>query len=255
MPIIDRYVYASALRPVDPAYKAGLAILVLLLCLLLNLPAVGLLAVGWMVVLACGLGGLSLRIFGQILLAEVSFLLLTTIGIAVSITLSPPVGATWMTQLGPFWFSSSPEALQTVWYLLTRTMGGTAALNFLALTTPMVDLVELLRRLRVPTLLIDLMTLMYRFLFTLLDRLNRMYTAQDSRLGYSNFRRGMTSAGLLGSRLFISSYQRSKRLQIALDSRCGEGEVRVLPSIYTQDKRFIGLSIMVVLSLLIVGSV
>ncbi len=253
--MIDRYVYASALRPVDPAYKVGLAVLVLLLCLLLNQPAVGLLAVAWMVGLTCGLGGLSVRVFGQILLAEALFLLLTTVGIAVSITLSPPTGTTWMTQLGPFWLSSSPDALQTVWYLVTRTMGGTAALNFMALTTPMVDLVELLRRLRVPALLIDLMTLMYRFLFTLLDRLNRMYTAQDSRLGYSNFRRGMTSAGLLGSRLFISSYQRSKRLQIALDSRCGEGDLRVLPTIYVHDRRLMGVSIVVVLSLLIVGSV
>ncbi|MGB0388829.1 MAG: cobalt ECF transporter T component CbiQ [Ardenticatenaceae bacterium] len=255
MPIIDRYVYASRLRTVDPAYKAGLAVLVLLLCLLLNKPAVGLLAVGWMWGIACGLGGLSVGVFGRILLAEGLFLLLTTVGIAISVTLSPPNGTEWALQVGPLWLSSSPEALQTVWYLITRTLGGTAALNFLALTTPMVDLVELLRRLRVPALLIDIMTLMYRFLFTLLDSLNRMYTAQDSRLGYSNFRRGMTSAGLLGSRLFINAYQRSQRLQIALDSRCAEGELRVLPTTYVHDRRLIGVSIAVVLTLIIAGSI
>jgi cobalt/nickel transport system permease protein len=47
----------------------------------------------------------------------------------------------------------------------------------------------------------------------------------------------MVSAGLLSSRLFIDAYQRSQRLQLALDSRAFNGELRVLPAHYQADPK------------------
>jgi cobalt/nickel transport system permease protein len=125
-------------------------------------------------------------------------------------------------------------------------------MNFLALTTPLVDLVDLLRRLRCPLLLIDLMTLIYRYVFVLLESLDQMYTAQSSRLGYVNFRRGITSAGLLGSQLFIDAYRRSQRLQVALESRGYSGELKVLPTTYQYDRRLWGWGTGMIVSLLLV---
>ncbi len=69
-------------------------------------------------------------------------------------------------------------------------------MNFMAMTTPLVDMVDLFRRVGVPVILIDVMTLMYRFIFVLLDSLDRMYVAQNSRLGYRSWRRGSTARGV-----------------------------------------------------------
>lgn len=234
MHIIDQHAYTNRISRVDPAHKAGLAILVIMLCIVLNRIAVGLLAVGWMWGLATWWAGLPWRVFGRVLLVEGMFLTLAVIGVALSFSLAPP-GTGWSLSIGPLWVSSNPAAMQTAALLVARALGSAAAMNFLALTTPLVDIIDLLRRLRVPPLLIDLMTLIYRFIFTLLESLNRMYTAQDTRLGYSSFRRSMISAGLLGSRLFIDAYQRSQRLQIALESRGYAGELRVLPGDYRRD--------------------
>jgi energy-coupling factor transporter transmembrane protein EcfT len=44
----------------------------------------------------------------------------------------------------------------------------------------------------------------------------------------------MRSAGLLASRLFIDTYQRSRRMQVALDSRGMGGALRVLPINYAR---------------------
>ncbi|WP_345107285.1 hypothetical protein [Candidatus Villigracilis vicinus] len=41
MNLIDRTAYATPLRKLDPAYKAGFSLLVLILCLVLNRPLVG----------------------------------------------------------------------------------------------------------------------------------------------------------------------------------------------------------------------
>jgi cobalt/nickel transport system permease protein len=235
MHIIDRHAYSNRLRQVDPAQKGGLAIVALLLCLALSRPLVGVTALGWMFALAAGWAGVPARAVARALLGEALFLTLAVVGVALSVSLSAPA-MPWRWQLGPLWFSSSPAALDTAALLMTRALGGASAMTFLALTTPLVDLIDLLRRLRVPELLIDLMTVIYRFIFTLLESLERMRTAQDCRLGYRSWGRSMRSAGLLGSRLFIDAYQRSQQLSSALESRgYAGGALRVLPMPYRSD--------------------
>jgi cobalt/nickel transport system permease protein len=127
-------------------------------------------------------------------------------------------------------------------------------MNFLALTTPLVDMLELFRRWRVPTILVDIMVIIYRFIFVLLESLERMYMAQDSRLGYhTSYFRAMNSAALLGSRLFIDAFQRSQRLQIALESRgYNGGDLQVLPSYYLSDRKIIWAGLAVAASMILV---
>ena len=214
MHIIDRYAYTNRIRNVDPVYKAGFALAVLVLCLLLNEPMVGLVAVIGIWALATFVAGLPVVTFGRIVFAESLFLMLITAGVAVSVSIQDPTAINgWAWKLGPLWISSSPESLDLAVRLVTRALGGTAAMNFLAMTTPLVDLVDLFRRLGVPAVLIDVMTVMYRFIFILLDSLDRMYIAQNSRLGYRSWKRAMFSAGQIASRVFIEAYQRSERLQ------------------------------------------
>jgi cobalt/nickel transport system permease protein len=238
MHLIDQYAYTNRIRRVDPAYKVGLAIMALLLCLVLNKPLVGLTVVGWMYLLAVWLAGLSWQTFGRVLLAEATFLILATIGVVLSVSLVNPQKI-WAVQLGPVWLSSSPDSLYQGINLVTRALGAAAAMNFVALTTPLVDILELLRRWRMPVILVDIMVVVYRFIFVLLDSLNTIYMAQDSRLGYhTSYRRTMNSAALLGSRLFIEAFQRSRRLQIALESRGYEGgDLPVLPTAYLSDRK------------------
>lgn len=255
MHIIDQYAYGNRIRKVDPAYKFGLALTVLLLCLLLSKPLVGAVAVIWMFALAVGLARVPARVFRRVLLAEAIFLILTTIGVVLSISLVNPAKiSTWVVQIGPLWFSSSPDALEQGVTLVLRALGCASAMNFLALTTPLIDILELFRRWKMPVILIDIMTIIYRFIFVLLDTLNTIYKAQDSRLGYhTSYFRAMNSAALLGSRLFIDSFQRSRHLQTALESRGYDGgDLRALPSTYQPDTRILWAGTAAVASLFLV---
>lgn len=232
MRVIDRYAYNNALRMVDPAQKFLLAILVVLLVLVLNRPISSLLAIAWMVGLTVGMAKIRAGVFGRILLAEATFLMLTTIGVVVSISTQQPA-LIWQTKVGPLWFSASPDTLWQGFQLVTRALGAASALNFLALTTPLTDIIALLQRWRVPDYLIDLMTVMYRFIFVLLDTLEQMLVAQESRLGYqTSYRRAMGNAGQVGARLFVNSFQRSRLLETALAARGYDGELRVLSPTY-----------------------
>lgn len=253
MHLIDRHAYNNAIRMLDPAHKAGLAGAAILLCLLLDRPAVGVLALVWMLALSTLWARVSLLVCGRVLLAEGLFLGLSVAGVAISVSLAPPPGAGMALRLGPLWLSSGPEALALATRLLTRALGCAAALNFLILTTPLTDLIELLRRLRTPETLIELMTIIYRAIFVLLASLQRMATAQDARLGYSTPRRALHSAGLLGSQLWLDAYRRSRRMQVALESRGLDGPLRVLPLDYRHDQRTWWLGAVLVTSLLLTG--
>ncbi|MFP4440580.1 MAG: cobalt ECF transporter T component CbiQ [Chloroflexaceae bacterium] len=251
MHLIDRYAYTSRIRRIDPAQKAALSGLVIVLCLMLDQPAVGLLAVIWMAALAVVWAGVPGLVIGRVLLAEGVFLVLAVVGVALSFSTVPPPPAFQGIQVGPLWVSTSASALGLAALLVSRALGCAAAMNFLALTTPLVDIVELLRRLRVPPVLIDLMSVMYRFVFVLLESMQRMHTAQQSRLGYATRRAAMRSSGLLASRLFIDAYQRSTRMQTALESRGYSGDLRVLSPAYRHDARVYWLGAAVMGSLLL----
>jgi ABC-type cobalt transport system, permease component CbiQ and related transporters len=93
-------------------------------------------------------------------------------------------------------------------------------------------MIALLRKIKVPALFMELMGLVYRFIFVMAETAEKIYTSQSSRLGYVNLNRGYHSLGQLVSNLFIKSYHRSKMLFIALTSRCYTGEIAVLEKSY-----------------------
>jgi cobalt/nickel transport system permease protein len=191
MQTIDTYAYASRLHRTDPAPRVLLAPTVLVLCLASERPAVGLLAAAGMVALTSGAGGIPAHVVGRTLLAEGTFLARAVVGVALSVSPSASPSLPWGQQLGPLWSGTGPAALTQAVRLFARALGGAAAMGFLALTTPLIALalIDLLRRWRVPPLLLDLMTLIYRFIFVLLDSLVMMRTAQANRLGYATQRR------------------------------------------------------------------
>ncbi len=232
MKFVESLVYANRLRSLHPAYKVALTLSVIASCLILNAPLANLVAIVWMSVFVIFGARVPARAFFKLLAAETIFLMLSLLGIMLNLRLTQPENTLWVWRVGPLWFSSSPAALEASWVVLTRALGAASAMNFLALTTPITDLTDFFRRLRVPEFLIDIMAVMYRFVFVLLEMFERMYTAQDSRLGYINRRRAMQSASLLASQLFVATFHHSQKLQIALDSRGYDGALRVLPFQY-----------------------
>jgi len=250
--LIDRYAYSNRLRRVRPEHKVAVALGMLVLCLGLSTPVVGGLTVVWMTLLAVVVAGLPLATFGRVLLTEAGFLVLTTAGVMVSLGATPMAGSeVWAVDLGIVTLSSSPPALHQGLELVSRALGCAAAMNFLALTTPQVDLIDLMQRLGLPALWVDLMTLTYRSIFLLLESAHTMAVAQDSRLGYlGSLRRRFESAALLVSQLFIDTYRRSVRLHTALEARGFDGRLRVLPASYATDSRFLAVGALAGLTLI-----
>jgi cobalt/nickel transport system permease protein len=127
-----------------------------------------------------------------------------------------------------FQIALSLDGIRQTETTLARSLGTISCLYFLALTTPMTEIVGLLRRLRVPTLFLELMILAYRHIFIFLQITNEVTVAQSSRLGYSTTRNSFRSLSALGGNLFLRVLRRSRQLHQALLARGYQDDLRYL---------------------------
>jgi cobalt/nickel transport system permease protein len=86
-------------------------------------------------------------------------------------------------------------------------------------TAPFAKLLEALRRWRVPALLITLLALMYRYLFVLIDEMERMQRARTSRTFVRNRALLWRSLAVIMSQLFIRSTVRAEKIFAAMCAR------------------------------------
>ncbi|AXT83799.1 cobalt ECF transporter T component CbiQ [Aeromicrobium sp. A1-2] len=109
-----------------------------------------------------------------------------------------------------------------------HAIAGTSAMLLLAMTTPMVDLLAGLRRLRLPEACVEVAGLIYRMLFILLDSVGTIRESQAARLGYSSLRRSLRSAGMLTAAILTRSWSRARRLEQGLAGRELTASLRTL---------------------------
>ena len=136
--------------------------------------------------------------------------------------------------LGPLRLTISAEGLRR---FLTITAGSWLSVQvalLLAFTTPFHDLVDALRELRLPRILISIISFMYRYLAVLTDEGSRMLRARDARSALGDGRGGgsirwrATVTGRMVGSLFLRAYERSERIYAAMQARGFEGEFRHL---------------------------
>lgn len=120
-----------------------------------------------------------------------------------------------------------------------HSLAGTSALLLLAMTTPLVDLLAGLRRLRVPEACIEVAALVYRMLFVLLESLGAIRESQAARLGYSSPRRALRSSAALTAAVLTRSWSRARRLEQGLAGRELGGSLRTLDEPVASSPRFL----------------
>lgn len=108
----------------------------------------------------------------------------------------------------------------------------------LAASTPFPSLLQAMRAVRVPRLLVTIFGLMWRYLFVLVDEAMRLIRARSARSGISGEGRqrpggslawrARVAGGMAGS-LMLRAFERSDRIYMAMLSRGYDGEVRASP--------------------------
>lgn len=93
------------------------------------------------------------------------------------------------------------------------------AMVLLSNTTPFAQVLRVMKRIRVPGLLITTLALMYRYLFVLLDESQRMRRARLSRTFSAGRQRTWRSMSTVIGQLFIRASERAERIYAAMCAR------------------------------------
>ena len=109
-----------------------------------------------------------------------------------------------------------------------RALGAVSALYMMTLTTPLSEIIAVLRKAHVPKLIIELMNMIYRYIFIMIDTHSRMKNSAESRLGYCDFKTSCYSFGQVASNLLVVSLKRGNNYYNALEARCYNGDLQFL---------------------------
>lgn len=227
MILADKLCYSSKLRYENAGEKVAFAAVTLCICVVSRSAAVACIVLAAMGFLTVVKGGVKLFRYLKLLSLPVAFLLASTLAILFNI--GPEPMDLFAVPLGDWYFTAGRESFLYAVRLILTALASVSCLYFLSFTTPVPDILEVLRKLHCPKLLLELMLLVYRFIFLLLDTASVIMTAQNCRLGNRDWKTSLRSFGMMGSALMLLASRRANQLYVSMEARCYEDTIRVLP--------------------------
>ena len=225
----DRYLEgASAVHRLDPRVKVLVALgFILGVALLPDAAWVAYGAAALLIAAATVAARLSPGLVVRRSLLGLPFLLA-----AVTVLFTVPGRALWS---GPWGLALTDAGLMRFGSIVARSLLSIAAAVLLTATTRFPDVLHALRHLRVPAVLVGIIAFMYRYLFVLVEEVQRLLRARAARSARLPGTKGGGSLGWraavvghMAGQLLVRSLDRSDRVYQAMQARGYRGELLTL---------------------------
>lgn len=220
---LDNYAHSNGLKDMNTFFKVLFAIMTMLISLISTSPAIPLIIAIVMSFLIVFQAKIPWKFYLKFLFIPFIFGFITFIYMALFFGVGSPI-----LNLGIFNWAVTEDGFNLALLLFSRIMGGFTCMAFLALTIPMTELFCELERFKIPQIVTELAMLMYRYIFLFLDEGINMYHAQETRLGYTSYKKSFKSMGMLGSNLFIKTWIKGEQAHVAMESRCYDGSIKTI---------------------------
>lgn len=228
---IDFYAYASKIRHWNPTFKVLFSVLILILCIVLDNPYVSVLVIIAMAYISIIKGKLPVHEYLSIMSIPIVFILIGTFTIAIDFS-KQPMGQ-YNLHLGFFYVFTSQLKLKKAVFLILKVFAAVSSLQMMTLSTPSSEIICVLRKAHVPKLIIELMNIIYRYIFILMDVYSKMKNSAESREGYCDFKTSCYTFGSIASNMLVTSLKRANSYYDAMEARCYDGEL----IFYEEDKK------------------
>ncbi|WP_105615036.1 cobalt ECF transporter T component CbiQ [Vallitalea okinawensis] len=206
--IIDNIAQESPLKGLHPVEKIIGCILTLTTLLVLKEIRSHLLAIVLLNMFLLFIAKINWKTLSLMLLAFLPFLLFGALSIAL--TLSVDSGIT---------VNITSASLNQGIFIFFRSFSCLLCMYSLVLTTPIQQVIWGLRKLKCPTIICEMMLIIYKYIFILAETSKKIYLSQHARLGYKGYKQSLRSFAALLSALFIKSLDYGRKLFTSLESR------------------------------------
>lgn len=204
----------------------------------------------------------TVAVFSQVGLFRIflrSLIALPFILIALPTVFTKAGASLFEIDLALFSLTATREGLDFFVSVMLKSWSSVTAAVLLTSTTPPLRLLDALRALRMPAILVAIVMLMYRYLFVLVGEAQRLMRARAARSAAIGPKSGGTlvwrakAAGGMAGSLFIRTLDRSDRIYMAMLARGYDGTLRQQHTIPLE--RGALLSMLAMLSLFVVVAV
>lgn len=223
---IDYYACISRLRQWNSGFKMHFAFVILLTCIVFDNLWMSLTVITSMGLLTVFGGGIPLKKYIRLFTIPLVFMVMSSLAIAAQFG-TKPLGE-WSMNLSFFYISTGQEEIKIASHIFFKALGAVSAMYMMTLSTPLGEIISVLRRIHIPDLVIELMYLIYRFIFILTDEQKKMNDAAKSRLGYIDYKTSLRTFGRIGGNLLLISLKKSGAYYDAMEARCYEGKMNFL---------------------------
>jgi cobalt/nickel transport system permease protein len=241
---IDSLAYTNRLRWLPPQQKLSFAGLLLIISAVSH-PLVQILISAWMSIWTVTYAGIPAKTYFKLVYAAIFFWLTSLPALVINATdlahlsliTNDSIGGL---NIGSYYLYVSHHGIIQAGAIFTRAIASLSCLYFIMLTVPFSELLQTLRNIGCPVLITEILLLMYRFIFVLLNTANEIWIAQKVRGGYRNFSTSMKSLALLIGQLLKRTLENYRQVLLSLKSRGFTGELKVWHSYrYQQSNRYL----------------
>lgn len=223
---IDNCAYLNNIKDVNPLIKLGITFIGVIASMLTQNANIHILIMLFMTALILFIARVDMKLYIKCLKIPMIFLI---IGIGLNLINISFENKDYIFNVNilGLYIGTTEFAVKSSVNILLRAMSCIISIYFLILTTPFNQLIIVLKKLYIPHTLIELMILIYRFIFIFIEEAEEIYKSQQLKFGYTNLRTSYNSMSLLIKTLFFRMMRRYEDMSISLDIKLYDGKFHV----------------------------
>lgn len=226
--VIDQLNHASKLSKLNTGYKMLLTLVLLVFCLINSNILVSIFIILLTTFITVYVGKIGLKQYLKLFIIPLSFLILSCLAIAVNFTDKLPSESIISVKLWTVFCFITKSSLLSSLVVFLRVLACVSVLYFLIVNTPVDRILAYLKRLHFPNILIELMFLIYRFIFYLWEITSEMIIAAKLRFGFTSYPKTIRTIGMIGSNIFIVSFKKAQKFYNSMESRLYNGSLNFI---------------------------
>lgn len=236
---MDRFAQNSSLKDINPTLKLGISVASLFYCIAINSNLIPLIIAIIMTSATIIAAKTPVSYYFSLMKFPIIFIVISFLTLVINFP-KEAMGV-FNLKLFNFYLCITKEGLFEGMRVTIKAYSAVTCLYFINLTTPIQDIIEVLKKLHVPNIVIELMYLIYRYIFLLMDVQHKMTISAMSRLGYMDRKNSWYTFSHISGNVIVNSFRRSSSSYDAMESRCYDGEISFL----TREKKVKGSHIII----------
>lgn len=220
---IDQYANNSKISHINPKVKVVLAITLMFFSIGMNSILISIIITLAMIYLTVIKGKVSFTYYIKLLTFPIIFLLLSTLLICFDLSFDE-IGQYNIRFLN-FYIITSDKNIYKCILTICKSIGAVTSMYMITLSIPVYEFIGVLKSFKIPSIVIELMNMIYRYIFILMNIQSKMSFSAKSRLGNRNFKTSYYSFSNIMTNLLIISFKEASMYYNAIESRCYNGEI------------------------------